>query len=75
MRGKDFLLKVVSHDDNLKVSLQIEAGTFIPEKTLNHTHEGSIGNLGNDHITNAFKSTLANFNFEKVDKALTDLVK
>lgn len=33
-----------------QVAEQIEEGTFIPPKKLNHTHLGSIGNPGNDAI-------------------------
>lgn len=33
-----------------KVAKQIEDGSFEPPETLNHTHEGSIGNLGNEEI-------------------------
>ncbi|MEX2477625.1 MAG: argininosuccinate lyase [Gracilimonas sp.] len=33
-----------------KVAQQIADGTFDPLKKLNHTHEGSIGNLGNKQI-------------------------
>ena len=32
------------------VAQQIEDGTFEPPKKLDHTHEGSIGNLGNEGI-------------------------
>lgn len=33
-----------------KVAKQIEDGSFEPPEKLNHTHEGSIGNLGNEEI-------------------------
>lgn len=33
-----------------KVAQQIEDGSFEPPTELNHTHEGSIGNLGNEEI-------------------------
>ena len=33
-----------------KVGQQVAEGTFIPSKTVRHTHEGSIGNLCNDAI-------------------------
>ncbi len=35
-----------------KVGAAIENGDFAPDFTLNHTHEGSIGNLCNDKIVN-----------------------
>nr|WP_231561125.1 argininosuccinate lyase [Sphingobacterium sp. T2] len=58
-----------------KIGLDIEAGTFKPLKEVNHTHEGSIGNLCNDQIQRMFEEVKASFNFEKVEKALQDLLK
>ena len=57
-----------------QVGLAIERGEFNPDKTVNHTHEGSIGNLGNEHIELAFNKLLASFDFGKVDKAVKGLV-
>lgn len=34
----------------VQVGKQIENGTFEPPTKINHTHEGSIGNLGNEEI-------------------------
>lgn len=58
-----------------KIGLDIEAGTFKPLKEVNHTHEGSIGNLCNDQIQRMFEEVKASFNFEKVEKTLQDLLK
>ena len=52
-----------------KVGLDIEADKFTPNKNIHHTHEGSIGNLCNDHIQALMQQTLSGFNFERVDKA------
>jgi len=49
-----------------QIGLAIEKGEFNPAKTVNHTHEGSIGNLGNEHITAAMNKLLVSFNFDKV---------
>ena len=49
-----------------KVGLDIEAGTFVPNKNICHTHEGSIGNLCNDRIENLMKSVLDGFGFDKM---------
>ncbi|MGN0003129.1 MAG: argininosuccinate lyase [Sphingobacterium composti] len=57
------------------IGLAIEEGTFQPSKEVNHTHEGSIGNLCNDQIQRMFAEVKADFGFEKVEKALADLVK
>jgi len=53
----------------------IENGTFAPNKTVKHTHEGSIGNLCNDEISEMMNEVLAQFKFEKVNKAIANLVK
>lgn len=58
-----------------QVGLAIEKGEFNPDKTVNHSHEGSIGNLGNDHITAAMTALVNSFNFDKVDWAVARLVK
>ncbi|MFD1165490.1 argininosuccinate lyase [Sphingobacterium daejeonense] len=57
-----------------KIGIDIEEGNFKPAKEVNHTHEGSIGNLCNEHIQRMFKEVKADFEFEKVEKALEDLV-
>ena len=57
-----------------QVGLAIEKGEFNPNKTVNHTHEGSIGNLGNEHIKAAFNKLVANFDFAKVAEAVKSLV-
>jgi len=58
-----------------QVGLAIEKGEFNPDKKVNHTHEGSIGNLGNDHIEEAFYKLVSSFDFKKVDGAIKELVK
>ena len=57
-----------------QVGLAIEQGNFNPDKKVNHTHEGSIGNLNNAEITTSMEKLLANFNFDKVQKAIDNLV-
>lgn len=57
------------------IGLAIEEGTFQPSKEVNHTHEGSIGNLCNDQIQRMFAEVKADFGFEKVEKALAELLK
>ena len=52
-----------------KVGLDIEAGTFTPCKNINHTHEGSIGNLCNEQITAFMESTYNAMNFSKSREA------
>ncbi len=57
-----------------QVGLAIEQGNFNPDKKVNHTHEGSIGNLNNAEITASMDELLANFNFDKVQKAIDNLI-
>jgi len=58
-----------------EVGLEIEAGTFRPDKHIRHTHEGSIGNLCNDRIREMMEQTLARFSFDKVEQAERQLLK
>ncbi len=57
------------------VGKQIEAGSFSPETTVNHTHEGSIGNLCNDKIAAKFKTTYSGFNGEALQSLKANLVR
>lgn len=57
-----------------KVGLDIEHGDFTAPATVNHTHEGSIGNLCNDKIKELYLSTLKQFNFEKYHDAFNSLI-
>jgi argininosuccinate lyase len=57
-----------------QVGLAIEKGEFNPDKHVNHTHEGSIGNLGNEEITEAMNRVLKSFDFEKVENAIKNLI-
>jgi len=57
------------------IGIDIDEGRFKPSKEVNHTHEGSIGNLCNDQIQRMFLQVKATFEFEKVEKALEELVK
>ena len=58
-----------------KVGLDIEAGTFVPDKKIAHTHEGSIGNLCNDRIAELMEKIYGEFGFEKAEKAEKALLK
>ena len=57
-----------------KVGLDIEAGNFTPDKNINHTHEGSIGNLCNDKIEKLMSDTFQQFDFSKMENAINKLV-
>ena len=48
-------------DAYMQVSSEIESGTFSAERSVNHTHIGSIGNLGNDLIKQQFEKRMEVF--------------
>ncbi len=52
-----------------QVGLEIEAGKFSPDKHIRHTHEGSIGNLCNDRITELMRKTIDSFDFARTEAA------
>ena len=56
-----------------KVGLDIEAGKFTHDKQVNHTHEGSIGNLCNDKIESLMKQVVEGFNFSAMEEAENSL--
>ncbi|SIO55039.1 argininosuccinate lyase [Chitinophaga niabensis] len=59
--------KQVGHD--------IENGVFKPDTNIQHTHEGSIGNLCTAEIKAQMEAVLKQFPFDKVHKAIEALVK
>lgn len=69
------LLGVPFRDAYKQVGLSIEAGTFVPNKKIHHTHEGSIGNLCNDKIQELMQQLLQSFQFNTINKAEEALIK
>ncbi|MPM44944.1 Argininosuccinate lyase [bioreactor metagenome] len=68
-------LKGIPFRDAYKqVGLEIEAGNFIPDKTVQHTHEGSIGNLCNDEILAYKNNIIGQFGFDKIKHAIDQLL-
>jgi len=57
-----------------KVGLAIEENNFNYNTAISHTHEGSIGNLGTAQIHGMMQAALQGFNFEKVTRALEQLL-
>lgn len=58
------------------VGKEIADGTYNVQalRQLNHSHEGSIGNLGNELIRQQMESAMAGFGIEEVEKAITGLL-
>jgi argininosuccinate lyase len=57
-----------------KIGFEINEGNFTPNRSLNHTLEGSIGNLCNDEIAAEMDELIASFGFEKVEGAFEKLL-
>ena len=58
-----------------QVGLDIAGGQYSPEATVNHTHEGSIGNLCLDEISQKMEKVIGDFGFERYRKAVNALIK
>lgn len=57
-----------------EIGRQIAEGEFKPTKTVQHTHEGSIGNLCLDEIRKRKSEIVHNFGFETVSLAIQKLI-
>ncbi|MDR0224523.1 MAG: argininosuccinate lyase [Myroides odoratus] len=56
------------------IGLAIEEGEYQPTKEVEHTHQGSIGNLMNEEIKVAFDTVYQTFGFDQVKNKLVRLV-
>jgi argininosuccinate lyase len=57
-----------------KIGLDIEQGMYNPTVQINHTHEGSIGNLCSEEINRSMGLIIEKFNFKNVNEALKKLL-
>jgi argininosuccinate lyase len=57
-----------------KVGIDIEQGNYNPATHVQHTHEGSIGNLCLDEIRKSMEDTIQKYGFDIVNKALLKLL-
>ena len=57
-----------------QVGLAIEAGEFVADKQVHHTHEGSIGNLCNTEIAALMQKAVDGFHFERMNAAVDALL-
>ncbi len=70
----ELVLKGVPFREAYKqIGMEVETGIFEAGQTLNHTHEGSIGNLCNEQISNQFNTLKKNFEFEKATEKIKKL--
>lgn len=58
-----------------QVGKEIGDGTYKASRDLKHSHEGSIGNLNLSEITLRMNNELSRFEFDKVNKAVENLLK
>jgi argininosuccinate lyase len=57
-----------------QVASQIRNQTFTPENSIEHSHEGSLGNLCLEEIRQKMDERMGSFPFEKVNNALQKLL-
>ena len=57
-----------------QVGLDIEAGKFVPSKSVNHTHEGRNRNLCTEPIATMMRSVIGSFSFERMNEAEKKLI-
>jgi argininosuccinate lyase len=71
----ELVLQGVPFRDAYKqVGLTIEAGQFEHGASVNHVHEGSIGNLCTEQINNMMQEVLDGFGFEQTENAIAALL-
>ena len=68
------LAGVPFRDAYKQVGLAIEAGEFVADKQVHHTHEGSIGNLCNAEIAALMQKVIDGFHFERMNAAVDALL-
>jgi len=68
LRGAPF------RDAYRKIGQAIEAGRFTPPSAVQHTHEGSMGNLALNEIRRKWDTVWAGFGFERIRERLEDLL-
>jgi argininosuccinate lyase len=57
-----------------QVGSQINEGKYQPTMDINHTHEGSLGNLCLDQISLRMGKIIQTFDFQQVEKAYNKLL-
>jgi argininosuccinate lyase len=72
--NKLVLQGVPFRDAYKKVGLEIEEGKFQYSATVNHTHEGSIGNLCTEQIAAAMQKAIEGFGFQTYHGVINKLL-
>lgn len=58
-----------------QVGAKVESGEYKANRGVNHTHLGSIGNLGNELIAERFQMRVEGFGFDGINAKLESLLK
>lgn len=72
--NRQVLSGIPFRDAYKQVGMAIEKGEFQPQRSVNHNHEGSIGQLNHTEINAMMEKALARFQFDKWEKAFDRLV-
>ncbi len=56
------------------VGRAIEKGDYMPSSTVNHTHEGSIGNLNHSEVKKMFEEVVNSFEFNRYRSSIKSLL-
>lgn len=72
--NKLVLQGVPFRDAYQQIGVQIAEGSYAPDFDVQHTHEGSLGNLCTDHIQSKMEDIIRSFDFDKATFALERLL-
>lgn len=64
---------VAFRDAYKQVGMAVNAGVFQKPESIEHTHLGSMGNLGNERIKKSFERKVLEFDFGKAEMAMEKL--
>lgn len=73
--NKLVLAGVPFRDAYRQVGLSIAEGNYSPDTSINHVHEGSIGNLCLEEISNNMQEAVRSFNFDRYHAAISKLLR
>lgn len=72
--NKLVLSGVPFRDAYKQIGLAIEKGDFDPARHVDHSHEGSIGNLGNAEIKSQMDAVVESFQFKQWEMSIARLI-
>ncbi|MFK7933315.1 MAG: lyase family protein, partial [Saprospiraceae bacterium] len=72
--NKEVLAGTPFRDAYKKIGLAIDSGNFDPEREVEHTHLGSVGNLATEQIKAKWERVWEGFDFEKTQETIDELV-